>query len=334
MEEVRGKYVSPAIDQLAFNCPHCDALARQFWFSVHADPLKSDEKPVLATAETIETLAFGNVEEAEHDRKLKWAERMASGRPFLEVRREFRNRDVQNVSISYCFNCNQMCLWVYDQLVWPARPSPEPERHVVPNERREYEEASQALEASPRGAAALLRLAIEKLCKELGVSGESLKDDIAFVVREDVDARVQKVLDAARIIESNAGRPGPIGLGDDRATAETLSGLVNLICEKMIMEPRHLQAVYTKLREGAGTTMEQQAQGSSGSTVAGAVHSPAQPSPLFQTSGSRSPALRCGCLELDHVFRPSRGPKIKSLGAETAEGSGIPVPCLQGPYLV
>jgi hypothetical protein len=74
---------------------------------------------------------------------------------------------------------------------------------------------------------------------------------------------VQRVLDAARIIESNAVRPGQIGLGDDRATAETLSGLVNLICEKMIMEPRHLQAVYTKLREGAGTTMEQRAQGSS-----------------------------------------------------------------------
>jgi hypothetical protein len=52
-------------------------------------------------------------------------------------------------------------------------------------------------------------------------------------------------------------------LGDDPATAETLSGLVNLICEKMIMEPRHLQAVYTKLREGARTAMEQRAQGSS-----------------------------------------------------------------------
>jgi len=58
-------------------------------------------------------------------------------------------------------------------------------------------------------------------------------------------------LDAARIIEGNAVPPGQIGLGDDRATSETLSGLVNLICEKMIMEPRHLQAVYTKLREGA-----------------------------------------------------------------------------------
>ena len=121
MEEVRGKYVSPAIDQVAFTCPHCSVLARQFWFSVHADPLKSDEKPVVATSETAKTLTFGDIEEAERDRKLKWAEQMASGRPFLEVHREFRNRDVQNVSICYCFNCNEMCLWVYDQLVWPRR---------------------------------------------------------------------------------------------------------------------------------------------------------------------------------------------------------------------
>src|SRR6516225_5734706 len=78
MEEVRGKYVSPAIDRLAFNCPHCDALARQFWFSVHADPLKSDEKPVVATAETVKTLTFGDVEEAERERKLTWAEPVAA----------------------------------------------------------------------------------------------------------------------------------------------------------------------------------------------------------------------------------------------------------------
>jgi hypothetical protein len=94
-------------------------------------------------------------------------------------------------------------------------------------------------------------MAIEKLCKELGVSGESPNDGITLFVREDVDARVQKVLDAARIIESNAMRPDQIGLGEDRATAEILSGLVNLICEKMIMEPRHLQEVYAKVREGA-----------------------------------------------------------------------------------
>ena len=264
MEEVRGKHVSPAIDQLAFNCPHCHALARQFWFSVHADPLKADEKPVVETAETVKALTFGDVEEDERDRKVKWAERMASGRPFLEVHRQFRSRDVQNVSISYCFNCNEMCLWARDQLVWPrSAGGPAPKLHASPDLRRDDEEASQTLEASPRGAAALLRLAIEKLCKELGESGEAPKDDIAALVQEDVDARVQKVLDAMRIIESNAVRPAKIGGDDNGATTEALSGLVNLICEKMIMEPRHQQAVYTRLREGALNAMERQAQGSS-----------------------------------------------------------------------
>jgi hypothetical protein len=95
------------------------------------------------------------------------------------------------------------------------------------------------------------------------VSGESLKDDIPIFVRQHVDARVQKALDAARMIESNAMHPGQIGLEDDRATAESLSGLVNLICEKMIMEPRHLQALYTRLREGAPTEMDQPVQATS-----------------------------------------------------------------------
>src|SRR5215472_12130781 len=34
----------------------------------HADPLKSDEKPVVATAETVKTLTFGDIEEAERER--------------------------------------------------------------------------------------------------------------------------------------------------------------------------------------------------------------------------------------------------------------------------
>jgi hypothetical protein len=258
MEEVRGKYISPAIDQLAFNCPHCHALARQFWFSVHADPLKADEKPVVATADTVKGLTFEDIEEQERDCKLKWAERMAGGRPFLEVHRQFRNRDVQNVSISYCIKCNEMCLWVCDQLVWPRRAGdPEPKLQALSDVQRDDDEVSQTLDASPRGAAALLRLTIEKVCKELGERGESPTDDIASFVQEDVDARVQKVLEAMRIIESNAVPAGQIGAKDNRATAEALSGLVNLICEKMIMEPRHLQAVYTRLRDGAENAMEQ-----------------------------------------------------------------------------
>ena len=60
--------------------------------------------------------------------------------------------------------------------------------------RRDYEEASAILDASPRGAAALLRLAIEKLCKELGENGRDLNADIASLVRKGLDPRVQKAL--------------------------------------------------------------------------------------------------------------------------------------------
>jgi hypothetical protein len=83
------------------------------------------------------------------------------------------------------------------------------------------------------------------------VTGESLKDDIAFFVRKTSMRACRRSWTQRGLSRANAVRPGQIGLGDDRATSETLAGLVNLICEKMIMEPRHLQAVYTKLRDGA-----------------------------------------------------------------------------------
>src|ERR1700716_2332737 len=114
--------------------------------------------------------------------------------------------------------------------------------------------------ASPRGAAALLRVATEKLCKELGDSEQGPRPTITPLLQEEVDARVLKVLEAMRVIESNAMPSDHVSVRDDRATAETLSGLVNLICEKMMIEPRQLQALYTKVREGAQNGIEQRAQ--------------------------------------------------------------------------
>jgi hypothetical protein len=253
MEDVRGKYVSPAIDQVAFNCPHCGALAKQFWLRVAALKLQNDRTPTIVTAETAKKLKEQKLGGEEDSRKVRWAERMASGHPFLtEQYRDWCSHDVHNVSISSCFNCHEISLWVHNQLLWPRRAGgPQPNLDLSPDVRRDYEEASTILDASPRAAAALLRLAIQKLCKELGKSGQNINDDIASLVRKGLDPRVQKALDVVRVIGNNSVHPGKIDLRDDRPTAEALFGLVNLICEKMITEPKHVTELFQKLPEDA-----------------------------------------------------------------------------------
>ncbi|MBK5412085.1 DUF4145 domain-containing protein [Pseudomonas sp. TH34] len=115
--------------------------------------------------------------------------------------------------------------------------------------RRDYEEASSILNQSPRGAAALLRLAIQKLCKELGQSGENINTDIKALVAAGLDPRVQQALDAVRVIGNSAVHPGIIDIRDDRATAEALFKLLNLIVDKTISEPKHVQEIYDSLPE-------------------------------------------------------------------------------------
>ncbi|MGR3822084.1 MAG: DUF4145 domain-containing protein [Salipiger marinus] len=114
-----------------------------------------------------------------------------------------------------------------------------------------YQEASSILEQSPRGAAALIRLAIQKLCKELGQTGENIYQDIGGLVKAGLDPKVQQALDAVRIIGNNAVHPGEIDLADDRPIAESLFKLLNFIVEKTISEPKHVAEIYASLPEGA-----------------------------------------------------------------------------------
>ena len=255
------KQVSPSILETAFNCPHCGALAKQHWSTLYAHRNNEEQPlPFVITPERRLALDFKEVDDATERGELsKWADIMAEGRPCLMKNSVGMTlyQTLHNTFISNCFNCKDISIWIYDKLVYPQRGEAPPPNPDLPDDiRRDYDEASAVLDLSPRGAAALIRLAIQKLCIELGQPGESLNTDIGNMVTNGLDKRVQKALDAVRVIGNNAVHPGQIDLRDNRVVAESLFRLLNLIAEKMISEPKHVEDVYAALPEGALEAIE------------------------------------------------------------------------------
>jgi hypothetical protein len=161
------------------------------------------------------------------------------------------------IAVAYCENCDEYSLWHEDRMLYPSGgtgPLPNPD---LPRDIKEdYEEARSIASLSPRGAAALLRLAIQKLCKHLGESGKDINADIANLVKKGLSQKVQKALDVVRVVGNNAVHPGQIDLKDDAATVEELFGLVNLIAEVMITQPKHVDQLYDSLPESQRKAIE------------------------------------------------------------------------------
>lgn len=67
-----------------------------------------------------------------------------------------------------------------------------PNEDLPPEIQRDFQEARSIAADSPRGAAALLRLAIQKLCVHLGESGANINGDIAALVKRGLPPRFNK----------------------------------------------------------------------------------------------------------------------------------------------
>ena len=132
------------------------------------------------------------------------------------------------ISFSQCIHCKDIAIWIYDRLVWPQQSkAPLPNPDLPTDIQADYEEAGAILALSPRGAAALLRLGIQKLCKHLGGKGKNINDDVALLVKNGLPKQVQQALDSIRVIGNDAVHPGQLDLRDDSGTAERLFKLVN-----------------------------------------------------------------------------------------------------------
>jgi hypothetical protein len=251
MSDVRGKYVAPSVGQTAFSCPHCGALTTQEWFRIHAGPMGKGTMPVIVQMDGPMQHYLSLIkDQLERFQMTQLQARRAKGFPFFRFDPEKISNYLENVFASQCYNCSEIAIWMYRGLLWPRQgTAPMPNPDLSEEVRQDYLEASTILNLSPRGAAALLRLATQKLCVDLGESGKHLDSDIASLVKKGLDVKVQQALDYVRFIGNNAVHPGQIDIKDDSSTAETLFVLVNRIADRMISEPKHTAELYGTLPE-------------------------------------------------------------------------------------
>lgn len=147
-----------------------------------------------------------------------------------------------------CSHCHDRSVWVEERMVYPASGTAPLSNPDMPEDAaRDYMEAREIVAVSARGAAALLRLAIQRLCPHLGEKGKNINEDIKNLVAKGLPAGVQQALDAVRVIGNESVHPGQIDLDDQPETAQALFRLVNIIVEKMITDPKEIQAVYDSL---------------------------------------------------------------------------------------
>lgn len=160
-------------------------------------------------------------------------------------------QEIKDFHVSYCSNCKGNTMWAGENIIYPQNSTVEPANIDMPNDIiDDYNEAANVLNLSPRSSAALLRLAIQKLCKHLGEPGKNINNDIKNLVAKGLPAQVQKALDTVRVIGNESVHPGELNLNDNREIANTLFKLVNFIATKLISEPKEIDEMYNSLPQG------------------------------------------------------------------------------------
>ncbi|MFH7244630.1 MAG: DUF4145 domain-containing protein [Spirulina sp.] len=227
--------LNPKFRSKKFQCPHCQIVSQQSWFDVYNS---SD------AANRILNHVFYNyrIRIADYQQKAIAA--------FIEEVVQANNRHMkefvpEGFSIATCSSCNEFSLWVNQEIVYPKQMAVAPPNEDMEQEIRDlYLEASTIVFDSPKGATALLRLALQLLLKQMGKPGKNINNDIKELVEEGLSPKIQKALDLLRVVGNNAVHPGQINLEDGRDIALKLFHVLNFIADEMISKPKELDFLY------------------------------------------------------------------------------------------
>lgn len=231
------KYIAPEYKLDAFNCPHCGAYSAQTW--KESSWLRSVDSRIsnvaLSICERCEQVAVW-VEDMNSLQPIKQAPNLDAGAGYGGGYSSVKSKRVIPKEPTK------------GRLIYPdISIAPSPHDDMPENVKEDFLEARTIVSKSPRGAAALLRLCVQKLMPHLGEKGKDINKDIANLVKKGLPIEVQQSLDSLRIIGNESVHPGQMALKDDIDTAMRLFELLNFIVEDRITRPKKISGLYNTL---------------------------------------------------------------------------------------
>ncbi len=202
-------YIAPKLRKSKFTCPHCNVVAKQTWNSCKFfDTMDGFTKDV----------------------------------DYADI------SDGIKVSVSTCQCCSNPHVWVEDKMVQPINYNIAVANEGMPyNIKKIYDEAREVFHISAKAAAALLRLALQHLCIELGGKGKNINEDIGNMVKDGLPVKIQKSLDIVRVVGNNAVHPGELNLDDNTEIARALFDIINIIVDNRIVQTKKINELYNSL---------------------------------------------------------------------------------------
>ncbi|WP_458725115.1 DUF4145 domain-containing protein [Pseudomonas mandelii] len=170
------------------------------------------------------------------------------------------SRPSTEACIAECASCGGKSIWrryvvasglnflTKGTLLYPTATLAPPHHPDLPEKiKPDYEEARMISAQSPRAAAALLRLCVQKLCNHLLKKEGDINTQIGELVKLGLPVKIQRALDSVRVIGNESVHPGTMDLNDTPELTIVLFRLVNLIVQNCITDPNEADDIFNSL---------------------------------------------------------------------------------------
>lgn len=155
---------------------------------------------------------------------------------------------IEPITIAVCQACRDFSCWIGNRMIYPsASIAPFPSEDMPEDVAKDYNEARLVYALSPKASAALLRLALQRLCIHFGEPGKDINADIGALVKKGLPPAVQRAMDIVRVVGNEAVHPGTMDINDTPQIALRLFNLVNMVVHDMITRPKELEEDYNIL---------------------------------------------------------------------------------------